>query len=344
MLHQNQRPQNRLSEEKEPSAGIEQEKGDVECDDCNGSVITDNKTGEQYCEDCGLVIKSIVVDQGPEWTSGEYENNSRTGSKVTQLRHDQGMGSVISYNGRDGYGKPISNRKKASISRRRVLDSQAKSGSRKEHTLRKGLSEIQRMGSALGIPEIVQEIAAVIFRKTHKQDLLIGRSIEGISSASIYAACRIESVSRSVDEVGKVSRVGGTEIKNCYLFINKTLQLEVPPANPTEYTGRMGSKLDLEQEYTSEANRLIELCRDHDFVIGRKPTSTAAGVLYAVLLKHSVEYNQERLAKKLGTNGNTIRTVAKYILNIDPDLESLDYDFENMRIDKAKQILESESF
>lgn len=314
----------------------------VECDDgdCDGSIITDNKTGEQYCNSCGLVVKSIVVDHGPEWHASDAADAKRTGSTITQLRHDQGIGSVISYNNRDGYGKTIKSGSAAAMSRQRVLNSRAKSGGDRERTLRKALTEILRMGSALGVPKSAQEVAGVIFRRAHKDNLLIGRSVEGVSTACLYAACRIESISRSLDEVSKVSRVGKTEIKNCYLYINKTLKLEVPPANPIEYTGRMGSALEIEQEYTAEANQLIKVCRDHDFMIGRRPTCIAAGTLYAVLVKRGVEYNQEQFASDLETNANSVREIAKYVLNADPELASIESDFEDMRIEKAREVLQ----
>lgn len=309
--------------------------------ECEGSIITDNKTGEEYCNECGIVEKSIIADRGAEWRNSEgSRSKSRAGSRVTQLRHDQGIGSEISHKDRGGYGGTIEGQRKVAMSRQRVLNSQAKSGSRKERTLKKGLVEIKRMGSALGVPESVQEIAAVMFRRTQKKDLLVGRSIEGVSSASIYAACRLESLSRSIREVEEVSRVDEQEIASVYLALNRKLELKVPPASPKEYTGRMASTLNLDREFKSDANRLIDHCEEDEFIIGRSPSTTAAGALYATMLKHGHECNQQVIADELDTTTNTLRKITKYILTVDPELNHHDCDFTKMRIEQIKEALE----
>jgi len=51
----------------------------------------------------------------------------------------------------------------------------------KERNLKQALGEIDRMASALGLPENVRETASVIYRRALDDDLLPGRSIEGAS-------------------------------------------------------------------------------------------------------------------------------------------------------------------
>ncbi len=60
----------------------------------------------------------------------------------------------------------------------------------KERNLKQALGEIDRMASALGLPTNVRETASVIYRRALDEDLLPGRSIEGVSTACVYAAAR----------------------------------------------------------------------------------------------------------------------------------------------------------
>jgi transcription initiation factor TFIIB len=56
------------------------------------------------------------------------------------------------------------------------------------------------------LPKNVRETASVIYRRTLEDDLLAGRSIEGVAPASLYAAARQAGTPRSLDEIVAVSR------------------------------------------------------------------------------------------------------------------------------------------
>jgi len=60
------------------------------------------------------------------------------------------------------------------------------------------------MASALGLPDNVRETASVIYRRALDEDLLPGRSIEGVSTSSLYAAARQAGTPRSLDEIAAV--------------------------------------------------------------------------------------------------------------------------------------------
>ncbi len=74
----------------------------------------------------------------------------------------------------------------------------------KERNLKQALGEIDRMASALGLPDNVREMAAVIYRRALNEDLLPGRSIEGVATPALYAAARQAGVPRSLDEITEV--------------------------------------------------------------------------------------------------------------------------------------------
>ena len=60
-------------------------------------------------------------------------------------------------------------------------------------------------GAKLGIPKDIKETAALIYRRAVEKNLIRGRSIESIVCASIYAACRMVNLPRTLDEISVLS-------------------------------------------------------------------------------------------------------------------------------------------
>jgi len=128
-----------------------------------------------------------------------------------------------------------------------------------ERNLQVALSEIDRMASALGIPDPVQEVAAVMYRRALSEDLIWGRSIEGVATALLYAACRREGIPRSLEEeVEEVSRIERKEIGRTYRYVADDLSLEIEPVDPKQYVPRFASELDLSEQTRVKAKDIID--------------------------------------------------------------------------------------
>jgi len=314
--------------------------------ECTGTVIQDQKTGEKYCDTCGLVTDEIIVDSGPEWTnyrdSDPANSNSRVGAPMTPLMHNRGLESTISWNGRDANGNIISSEKRNALSRQRRLNKHAKFQGSQERGLRSGLAELKRMGSALGIPTPIQEISAMIHRQAVDRDLLKGRSIEGVATASLYASCRMEGISRSIEEVVSVSRIEKREICRAHLMLTRELDLKVPPANPKEHVERFAQKVDAPDDIIMEANKILSNVRNTPLENGRKPTVVATSALYAASLKRGELLKQRTMTRELDVSSVTIRNVSKKMLNEDPDLSEYGCDFEEVSVNSIYKILHGE--
>ena len=64
----------------------------------NGLVVTDDQSGEILCSRCGLVLVEKTTVSGPEqqtFTSEEYFEKSRTGSKTSLAINDMGLSTII---------------------------------------------------------------------------------------------------------------------------------------------------------------------------------------------------------------------------------------------------------
>jgi transcription initiation factor TFIIB len=184
----------------------------------------------------------------------------------------------------------------------------------KERNLKQALGEIDRMSSALGLPENVRETASVIYRRALADDLLPGRSIEGVATAAVYAAARQAGVPRSLDEVEMVSRVDKMELTRTYRYVVRELGLEIKPADPESYVPRFASDLDLSDEAERRARELIITAREDGILSGKSPVGLAAAAVYAAALLTNEKVTQSQVSDVANISEVTIRNRYKELL------------------------------
>ncbi|MEF8936351.1 MAG: TFIIB-type zinc ribbon-containing protein, partial [Halovenus sp.] len=264
----------------------EQETVDV-CPECGGNLVNDAEHGETVCGDCGLVVEENEIDPGPEWRafdSSEQDQKSRVGAPTTKMMHDKGLSTNIGWQDKDAYGKSLSSNQRQKMQRLRTWNERFRTRDSKERNLKQALGEIDRMASALGLPENVRETASVIYRRALEEDLLPGRSIEGVATASLYAAARQAGNPRSLDEIERVSRVDRMELTRTYRYVIRELGLEVKPADPKSYIPRFTSELGLSDEVERQARELLDAARGTEVMSGKSPVGLAAAAIYAASL------------------------------------------------------------
>ncbi|MDQ2052100.1 TFIIB-type zinc ribbon-containing protein [Natronolimnohabitans sp. A-GB9] len=280
------------------------------CPECSGRLVSDDEHGETVCEACGLVVEEDEIDRGPEWRafdSAEQDEKSRVGSPTTKLMHDDGLSTNIGWQDKDAYGKSLSSRQRQKMQRLRTWNERFRTRDSKERNLKQALGEIERMGSALGLGESVRETASVIYRRALEEDLLPGRSIEGVASAATYAAARQAETPRSIDEVVAVSRVGEMEFKRTYRYIVRELGLEIEPADPESYVGRFVSELDLSGEVERRARELLRTGKEETVHVGKSPVGLAAAAVYAATLDTDEKITQSAVSEVSEISEVTIR-------------------------------------
>ena len=287
------------------------------CPECGGD-ITGSDREERVCADCGLVVDDQQIDAGPEWRAfdaAERDEKSRVGAPTTNMLHDKGLSTTIGFGTTDAYGNALGGRKRRQLHRLRTWNRRARTEDAQDRNLRHALGEIDRMASALGLPEPVRETASAIYRRALEADLLRGRSIEGMSTAALYAASRLERVSRSIDEVTTVSRVDDLEIKRAHRYLDRELELEVPPAHPSEYVGRFASELDCAESTERLARDLIETVVEEGVHSGKSPVGIAASALYAASRLSDEGLTQADVSAAANVSKVTIRNRYREVLS-----------------------------
>jgi len=314
---------------KEAENTSEKELGDYddvtnECPECNShNLVHDYERAELVCDDCGLVIDEAFIDMGPEWRAFDADQRSkrvRVGAPMTLTIHDKGLSTMIDWRNRDSYGKSISSKHRAQLYRLRKWQRRIRVNNATERNLVFALSEIDRMASSLRLSKNVKEASAKLYREAVENNLIRGRSIEGVSAAALYVACRECNVPRTLDEIGAVSRVDRKEIGRTYRFISRELGLKLQPTSPIDYVPRFCSSLSMTGEAQSKAIEILTQAGDKELTGGRGPTGVSAAAIYIASVICGERKTQREVAEVAGVTEVTIRNRYKELaeeLNID---------------------------
>ncbi|MHA1250353.1 MAG: transcription initiation factor IIB [Candidatus Helarchaeota archaeon] len=297
------------------------------CPEClSHEIIIDKKRGEKICSNCGLVLEEKEIDQGPEWrafTLDERNRRSRVGSPLTYTVHDKGLSTMIDWHDKDHLGKKLSPKTRAQVYRLRKWQIRTRVHSSIDRNLAFAMSELDRLSSQLGIPRGVKESSAVFYRKAIEKKLIRGRSIEAMIAASIYAACRLRKVPRTLDEIARHSRVNRKELGRCYRLILRELDMRIPTASPIEFIPRFGAELDLSGRAQKRAIEIITMAREQGLTAGKDPTGLAAASIYISAILEGERRTQREIAEVAHVTEVTVRNRYKELvkeLNIKIDV------------------------
>lgn len=287
--------------------------------------MIDSSRGEISCNNCGLVIEEDLIDRGQEWRAFNQEQRNkrtRTGAPMTNALADKGLSTDIDWKNRDCHGNSIPERNLPQMYRIRKWNRKLRVSGTGERNLVLALSELDRGSSKLGIPRDIREDAALIYRRAAKRNIVRGRSIEAMVAASIYTACRIWCVPRTLDEVSEITNINKKKIGAYYRLLVKKLNIKVKPTTPMDFLSRLASKLGLSGEVEAKAALIIQKCREKGLITGREPTGIAATALYVASIFMGDRRTQRDVAEVSGVTEVTIRNRYKEFLD-NIDLNSL---------------------
>ncbi len=292
------------------------------CPSCgNSSVIRDHEQSSDICGNCGRVLKEEIKDQGPEWreyNQQEKEERDRSGAPITLTIHDKGLSTQISYKNRDGKGNKLAPGRRSQMYRLRKRQKSSKMSEQKDRNLTAAFTEVDRMSSHLGLPRKIQEETAKIYRKATDNDLIRGHSIERMSAASLYVACRKIQIPRTLEEIAEVSYATKKELGKSYRYLSRELDIQLPPTDPSMYVARFGSELGMSGEVRTEAIKIIKKAQENKLTIGKSPAGISAAALYIASKELGEKRYQSEIAEAANVTEVTLRSRYK---EMDEELE-----------------------
>lgn len=307
---------------------------EFKCPECgNKQVIENESRGEKTCNECGAIVTEEVIDHGPEWRAfnqEERENKKRTGSPTTQTMHDKGLTTTIDWKNKDAYGNMISSKERNKMARLRKWQERNRASDSKERNLRFALSEIDRMSGSNNIPDKGKNMACEIYKQALDKDIIRGRSIEGVATASLYIACRVLEIPRSLEEISKTSRVNMKEVGRTYRYMIQELdELNLSPVDPKGYVPRYASNLGLNKDVEHLANYIIDKTKKEGLLSGKSPTGYASAALYTAA-KKLLDEDEIPTQKEFSEEANVTEVTIRNRHN-----EQMEFVEENIDIEEA---------
>jgi len=287
------------------------------CPECGSArLMRDYECAEVVCMDCGIVVAAKIADRGPEWRAFDDEQRSkrtRVGAPLTYTIHDKGLSTTIDWHDRDVYGKSLSPGQKAQVYRLRKWQRRIRVSDATERNLAFALSEITKISNNLSLPKSILETASVIYRKAVKERLIRGRSIQGVTSAAIYLACRQCGLPRTLDEIANASTVTKKEVGRSYRFLIRELNYKIPPLRPSQYITKFSNQLTM-QGVEEIAHKILASAKQLKLTSGRGPTGIAAAASYVASVLTGERKTQREIAEIAQVTEVTIRNRYKELV------------------------------
>ena len=293
----------------------------IKCDACkSANLVIDYSTGEIICSNCGLVIKkrSYRLDEKTTYTINEKETKQRTGYNVSNKIYDKGFATMFRIRS-DFTGKKLSLETQEKMLRLRKQDKRAKIHDSWTRNLSIALPEMSRICYELFLPNYVNENAAMIYRKVLKQGLVKGRSIDGFVVASIYLACRMFEIPRSISDIVPVTDLSIHDVAFHYRWIRKKLGLKPPIDTPEKYISSFISKLNLTGDVEELSFKIFKELDKTQLIIGKNPRGVAASIIYLACLEKGIKITVTSISK---TADISIVTLGKRICEYKPKIQS----------------------
>lgn len=288
------------------------------CPECGSKrFVRDHKCAEIVCVNCGFVITAKIADRGPEWrafTDEQRAKRTRVGAPSTYTIHDKGLSTIIDWHDRDGRGKSLSHGQKAQMYRLRKWHRRIRVSDATERNLTFALSEMSRISNNLNLPKNILETASIIYRKALKERMIRGRSIQGVTAAAIYVACRQGKLPRTLEEIAQASNMNKKEVGRNYRFLIRRLDCSVPPVKPSQWIARFSNHLEMQGKGEEMAHKILIAAKELKLTSGRTPLGVAAGACYIASALSGEGRTQREVAEIAQVTEVTIRNRYKELL------------------------------
>ena len=281
------------------------------CPQCGKrTLVEDANTGELSCSNCGFVVTERAADQGPEWRSfgdEKGEDRARAGAPTSITYRDMGLSTMIGRSNRDATGRAFDSPMRNTIDRLRKWDNRSPAFGSQEKNLSIAMRELEKMADKLGASQAVRERAAYIYRKALERGLLRGRSIIGISAASLYAAMRDTETPRTLKDIAAAENLDKKAVARDYRILLREMDLTMPVADAARNVNRIASRVGLSERVARKAIEIVRITEEKEISAGKSPMGLAAASLYLAGVIEGEVKTQKEIAEAAGVTEVTIR-------------------------------------
>lgn len=282
------------------------------------------------CKRCGLVISEDLsfedkpVDKFNKQT-GRFET-AQHGAYSTGMLHDYGMSTRV---GQFPDLARLSPEQRTQFYRLRQWQGRTLKKEARDRNLVIALGFLTAMCDELATPRSVKEYAAKTYRMAFDARIVRGRIICHVAAASLYYACRVHGVTRTLKDIASTNVLKPEAekfhkfeimIAKVYRIMHKKLNLKPPNASPLPFVAKICSQMGLPSTVEQAAAKLLQEYIAKKFSAGKSPQGLAASAIYIACRQLDVKATQANLAKAAQVSDVTVRNRYKEmveVLNID---------------------------
>jgi len=292
---------------------------------CNHPLIKE-ENGFFVCQNCGMVHEEQVFDNTPRRAFTPEEIEKR---KSTEPVHSKIGPRTVIRGSTDAKGVMLSPKLQQKF--RHLSKIHRSLTTSYERNLWIALPNLQRLQERLNLSDTISEDALRIYTHSVKKKLTMGRSIDALLSASIYAALKIHGQPRPIEDIESVSLIPKKNILKSYRLIwQKVLpemNLKVSNLNASDYVNKFIQELNLNMDVRNLSLEFLKMAENMKFpMAGKDPKGLAAAAIYLACKKLEIGVTQLDIAKTAHVTEVTLRMRAKelrkYIININTPKKS----------------------
>lgn len=274
------------------------------------------RDGNKLCLNCGLIHgRAFVSNERRAFTIQEVKNRKRTEPKW----RDFGPRTVLPLTKKDSRGKSIKPKEQALFSRLSRIQNSFISSI--ERNFWEAKPKMKMIASKINLPDYITETAWKIYSIATKKKLIMGRSINGFISGSLYVAIRVHGFPRLLDEICDISLIPKKSIHKIIVIIIRDilpeLGLKYQIISPESLIFRFSNELHLDVIIQKMAVDVLNSASKKGLKhIGKDPKGLAAACLYLVAKKNGLKITQTRIGRIAKITEVTLRSRIKQIKNI----------------------------
>ncbi|CAF3919897.1 unnamed protein product [Adineta steineri] len=291
-------------------------------------LIEDYRAGDMICSACGLVVGDRMIDVGSEWRTfsndSDTKDMSRVGAAANPLFNNDNLETMMSLGTGAGAVDEFGKQKYTAGGSHKMSSA--------DNTLRNTFDSIRQMAGRISLSNRIIHRACYIFKHSHENKCIRGRSQDVIVAACIYIACRQEGAQRTIKEICAIStNASKKDIGRCFTQIIKNLPISNQPTSVDviNLIPRFCSQLEFREEILIKktavhiAERAKEICD----IQSRAPDSIAGASIYMACAAIGEQKRMENIQTIVGVTENTIRQIYKIMLPKASQLFPTDFQF-----------------
>ena len=267
-----------------------------------------------------------MEDHGPEAKSSSLEDKmklARATGQTSYSQHDLGITTEISIGTKDFSGKKISAEMSNQMHRIGKWQPRVRVSSSRERRLSNILGRISEICQNCSLPKNVIETASMIYRSLDGKNIQVkGKSVDSISAAVVYMACKQCDVIRSLDEILRevchASKVKSkTKLASRYyrMLVMELGTNTAPIVTMDKYISKIANMTKTDTRVERLSLEIAEKTKDRNIADGKAPNGIAAAYLYIASILLGQNIIQRDVSSVSGVTEVTIRNRCKEILS-----------------------------